>query len=450
VVLLHDDYSSPNGLYYFRQNAFSQYNGRKLVSATRNDVDQDLIKGFPSSRTIVAEVPNAKGDRATLDTTVALLADHKQPFALESPIAIEPAPNPDPGRFRRIYRATSAALTSDLYTLLEREVGNPDWSPAQREHYLQAPKDPRYAELAQQIVNSIIKDHQDNDFLKAIAVITWLSREGIYSLRSRHAHAEDPAADFLFGDRTGYCVHFAHAAVYLMRTLGLPSRIATGYVVEEAARRGGSTIVLAGENSHAWPEIYLNDVGWVIVDVSPERFLDPPPRPPDPDLQRLLGEMVRGQKPLPQDFGRPFQKAAKVTREIAMILGYVVLCSLLLGLTSLYLIKSWRRLIPLISRDRSLPRLRYRAELDRLSEIQLTRRFGESRERFASRIQSISPSFTSLTQIHIASVFGASDVYQPERVRELTICIKNELRTHISWWRRFLGLFIPWSWLNSR
>ena len=38
-------------------------------------------------------------------------------------------------------------------------------------------------------------------------------------------------AAFLFGNFTGYCVHSAHASVYLWRSLGLPARIGTGYLV---------------------------------------------------------------------------------------------------------------------------------------------------------------------------------------------------------------------------
>ena len=42
-----------------------------------------------------------------------------------------------------------------------------------------------------------------------------------------------------------------------MRSLGIPARVGAGYVVEEAARQGGSAILLSGANSHAWPEIYV-------------------------------------------------------------------------------------------------------------------------------------------------------------------------------------------------
>ena len=48
VVVLRDDYSPPSSVYYFRQTVFSQYNGRRLVRATRSDVDRDVVDEFPS------------------------------------------------------------------------------------------------------------------------------------------------------------------------------------------------------------------------------------------------------------------------------------------------------------------------------------------------------------------------------------------------------------------
>ena len=84
-----------------------------------------------------------------------------------------------------------------------------------------------------------------------------------------------------------------------MRSLGVPARVATGYAVSESARQGGSSLLLSGAASHAWPEIYIDGYGWVVLDVYPERALDPPEQPMDADLQRLLGELARGASPIP-------------------------------------------------------------------------------------------------------------------------------------------------------
>lgn len=449
VVLLHDDYSPPSGAYYFRQNAFSRYDGYKL-SAAGAGFDTDLIDGFPLRGEIARRVPNQRRDRTALDTTVALLAEHRQPFALESPVRVRPLSNPDPGRFRVMYRVTSEALNSDWFAMFGSEVGDAAWSEKQRRHYTEGPEDPRYRQLAERIVGELREQLRDDPLAQALAIAVWLGRVGVYSLKSGHSRAADPTADFLFGDRTGYCVHFAHASAYLMRALGLPARIATGYVVDESARRGGSTIVLTGANSHSWAELYLQGVGWLVVDTTPQRALDPPPPPPDPDLQRLLGEMVRGQRPLPGDGARSFRAAVLALRAVKEM--FVRSAPALLGslLVLLYLVKLWRRAIPLAARGENLPRLVYRAELDRLAEVRLRRAFGESRERFAARISGIVPALVPLTRLHLQAVFGVPGSPPVAELRELGRQARAELRAAVPLWRRIVGALKPWSWLQTR
>jgi protein-glutamine gamma-glutamyltransferase len=450
IVLMHDDYSPPTGLYYFRQAAFSQYNGRRLVQATRGDVDGDIAPSFVFEPTKLGDVPNEYGDRTELETTVALLAEHNRPFALESPIEVRPEQNPDPGRFRRAYRVRSVALDTQYETLLDRTTGDPAWSEEQRGHYTAAPSDPRYADLAREIVAGMPDWIRDNPVAQGVMVSLWLSKEGTYSLRSKHAAAEDPTADFLFGDKTGYCVHFAHAAVYLMRSLGIPARVGAGYAVEEAARQGGSAILLSGANSHAWPEMYVRGVGWVVVDVAPERSLDPPVQPPDADLQRLLGEMARGQKPLPQSEWRPLDPAIELARKFSAAFGRALLI-LLPGLLVLgYAIKLWRRWSPAFASGVTAPRVAYRAQLDRLSELSIRRRFGESRESFAARIADKSPSFSQLTRGHVAAHFGPARAAAVVELRALARAAQRELAQSVPWHRRLLGALHPYSWLASR
>ncbi|MEY4575401.1 MAG: hypothetical protein RL701_104 [Pseudomonadota bacterium] len=449
VVLLHDDYSPPTGLYYFRQTAFSQYNGKRLVSATGAEFDSDVAPTFVTQKTTLAVVPNSEEDRVTLDTTVALLADHTRPFALETAETIEPLENPNPGRFRRVYRVTSSALTSKLETLLGRPTGSLSWDAATYQHYTAAPSDPRYAKLAQEILGSLHESLRSDSVARALAVTVWLSREGTYSLKSGHAQAEDPTADFLFGDRVGYCVHFAHAAVYLMRSLGVPARVGAGYVVDEAARQGGSSILLTGANSHAWPEFYVEGAGWVVADVSPNQSLDAPPPPPDPDLQRLLGEMARGLKPLPQSEERPFAPLIETAQLLRLWIVRVAIFGTLFTLLFMYLVKLWRRAAPQFA-GASLPRVVYRAELDRLAEVSLSRRFGETRERFAERIAQVSPTFSLLTQQHLAAKFSRGATPDRELLRSLSRKVAQERRGGVAWWRRWLGALLPWSWLWSR
>ncbi len=448
VVLFHDDYSPPSGVYYFRQGAFSQYNGRKLVVSGRRDVDHDLIPYFPTRLLKIEDAPPVNENRGPLETTIALMADHTQPFALEAPVEVEPLQNPSPNRFRRVYRATSGVLTADYAAMLDARLGSPDWTKDQWAHYTQAPADGRYAELARQIAESLPDDLEDNPIARAFAVTGWLGEEGIYSLENQHSGAEDPTASFLFGDLTGYCVHFSHAAAYLMRSLGVPARVATGYAVSESARQGGSSLLLSGAASHAWPEVYIDGFGWVVLDVYPERALDPPEQPMDADLQRLLGELARGASPLPLS-ATDIPKIKELARRVTLTAGSWLLVLLFTFLLALYAIKAWRRFAPAWASSEALPRVLYRAELDRIGEVALRRDVGESRESFARRIRDQLPSFAPLTDAHVAAAFGgrASD---SAHVREEAARVRRDLQTRFPMWKRFLGLITPWSWLRSK
>jgi len=448
VVLFHDDYSPPSGVYYFRQGAFSQYNGRKLVVSGRRDVDDDLIPVFPSRPLEIESAPELNDNRGPLETTIALMADHTQPFALEAPIEVEPMQNPSPNRFKRVYRALSGVLTADPMAMLDARLGSSGWGEQLWAHYTETPPDGRYALLARQIVEDLPPELRESPVAKAFAITQWLGQEGIYSLKNEHSAAEDPTSSFLFGDLTGYCVHFSHAATYLMRSVGVPARVATGYAVSEAARQGGSSLLLSGAASHAWPEVYLDDFGWVVFDVYPERALDPPEQPMDADLQRLLGELARGASPIPLS-ATDLPKLRELARRMTVTTGTWIALLLLLVLCLLYLVKAWRRVVPRFAPSGALPRLVYRAELDRLADVSVSRTTGESREAFARRNLDRLPSFASLTDAHLASAFGDHTV-DSAALRDQAAGVKRDLQAAFPRWRRFLGLITPWSWLRAK
>jgi transglutaminase-like putative cysteine protease len=456
VILLDDDYSPPSGAYYLRQESWSQFNGTRLVATTRADADGDQVADYPTERTPVADPPPEAG-RTHVHAMVAMLAEHAHPFALESALVFSLATNPNPQRFVRAYRFESLAQTIDYRRLVGHRAGNPHWSAELRAYYTDGPDDPRYAQLAHQIVQGLAPANRNDPFAEAAVIKLWLDHELIYSTRARHAGMADPTADFLFGDRTGYCVHFAHAAVYLWRALGIPSRISTGYHYDEANRHGGSTIVVRASDAHAWPELYLDGVGWIVLDIAAERNLDPPGRPADDDLQRLLGEMARGQPPDP---AQPPQRrrGAQHSRPLGRAMAMGGLWSLVLVLAALYAIKLWRRMYPAFAGARSIPRVGYRAALDVLAEAGYSRAFGETREGFARRLANVTPSFEALTAMHLAARLGepsrGASAWRPERPPRVWRTTLSDVRREIGraprWWRRLLGAINPASFLDAR
>lgn len=81
--------------------------------------------------------------------------------------------------------------------------------------------------------------------------------------------------DFLFDTRSGFCEHYAGAFVVLMRALGIPARVVTGYQGGERNPVDGWWLVRQAD-AHAWAEVWLEDRGWLRVDptaaVAPERI----------------------------------------------------------------------------------------------------------------------------------------------------------------------------------
>lgn len=82
----------------------------------------------------------------------------------------------------------------------------------------------------------------------------------------------DPVDYFLNTSMEGYCVHYASAATLMLQAMGIPARYASGYVVfpEDFEKSSdGYTAEVTDERAHAWAEIYLEDFGWMPLEVTP-------------------------------------------------------------------------------------------------------------------------------------------------------------------------------------
>ena len=77
-----------------------------------------------------------------------------------------------------------------------------------------------------------------------------------------------PVEAFLFGSRRGHCELFASAAAVMLRSVGVPARIAIGFRGGEFDPATG-THTLRGADAHAWVEAWISGEGWVTFDPTP-------------------------------------------------------------------------------------------------------------------------------------------------------------------------------------
>jgi transglutaminase-like putative cysteine protease len=99
-------------------------------------------------------------------------------------------------------------------------------------------------------------------FEKAKAIETYL-RQFEYTLDIPAPPGDRDLVDyFLFDLQKGYCDYYASAMVILARAAGLPARLAVGYSTGsyDYTRQ---VFIVSEANAHAWPEIYLEPIGWV-------------------------------------------------------------------------------------------------------------------------------------------------------------------------------------------
>ena len=92
----------------------------------------------------------------------------------------------------------------------------------------------------------------------------------------------DPISYFLFQSHTGYCEYFASAMGEMVRALGIPVRLVSGYGpgqttppqdVDRNFRRdiapGSSVSTIRASDAHTWVEVYFPGYGWVPFEPTP-------------------------------------------------------------------------------------------------------------------------------------------------------------------------------------
>lgn len=82
---------------------------------------------------------------------------------------------------------------------------------------------------------------------------------------------EDPVLWFLTESRRGYCMHYASAAVLILRAMGLPARYVSGYVADCVP---GERMDVPDRAAHAWAEVWVHSLGWYPIEVTPAAAMD--------------------------------------------------------------------------------------------------------------------------------------------------------------------------------
>lgn len=132
--------------------------------------------------------------------------------------------------------------------------GSPRARVLAQEMFVEAGEDPR------RLVNKILQMFSQQEFY--------------YTLRPPLL-GDNPFDDFLFDTRRGFCEHYAATLAFMLRSVGIPSRVIAGYQGGEINPVNG-TVVVHQFDAHAWNEVWLEGRGWIRVDptaaIAPDRI----------------------------------------------------------------------------------------------------------------------------------------------------------------------------------
>lgn len=117
-----------------------------------------------------------------------------------------------------------------------------------------------------------VTDAAGSPFAKAVALQDWFREDGGFSYDDSIplGSSPDDLVQFLTPGptgRTGFCQQFATAMAAMARALGIPARVAVGFLAPDEVAPG--TYVYSAHDMHAWPELYFSGAGWVRFEPTP-------------------------------------------------------------------------------------------------------------------------------------------------------------------------------------
>lgn len=118
-----------------------------------------------------------------------------------------------------------------------------------------------------------------SDYISAIAYVNrFFENNYKYTLSpGKVPEGKDFVDYFLTESKSGYCSYFASAATLMFRSYGIPARYAEGYMLTEKEIAASNKVLEDGKvqasiyskDAHAWVEVYLDGIGWIVVDPTP-------------------------------------------------------------------------------------------------------------------------------------------------------------------------------------
>ena len=303
--------------YYWRGRAYDYFSNDQWYTTGTTREEYSPTNPLPGIDNTNAVTFNFN----TGEQRISLLYSPSQPVWVSRPGSMLTAPGGDQLDIVS-WNATPSILPGETYqveavlnnptieALRAAGTGYPKWV---TDKYLQLPDDfsPLISALAFEITANA-----ETPYDKAFAITQYLRTNIEYSPTIPSApRGVDKLEWILFEHKQAYCVYYASSEILMLRTLGIPARMAVGFSQGTGVASGEgfageveeievNTFSVRKENAHAWPEVYFPGIGWGEFEPTGNQApLDRPlaPRENDSPAGLLNPGALIGEEQLPEE-----------------------------------------------------------------------------------------------------------------------------------------------------
>ena len=169
-------------------------------------------------------------------------------------VALQASPYLEAGE---TYHTNAMLANPTIPELQEAGLEYPQWV---TEKYLQLPAN--FSPRIQALTFDITSDFK-NPYDQAAAITNYLRATIEYMpVVSFPEGTTDPLEYFLFESKQGFCNYYASAEVLMLRSIGIPARLAVGFAQGEPNIQN-TFYTVREKDAHAWPEVYFPGFGWI-------------------------------------------------------------------------------------------------------------------------------------------------------------------------------------------
>ncbi|MCA1949470.1 MAG: tetratricopeptide repeat protein [Treponema sp.] len=301
VLILHKDPEDSHIL--LRRYILSGYGSKKGFYRDPSWDEAEHPQELPPAA-LVLQSPAWQDRRDTEQEYFLINFDPSALIALNSPRSIQPLKAWDTTSFSSAYRVISETSEAMPFQLLDSvpekdyQTGKLGLSSQEYQWYTNFGGDTRIKALGDSITEGL-----ETYWEKVQAIYEYLKYGDYrYSLKPGIASDGDQLGRFLFETKKGYCSYFAFSMVLLLRSQGIPSRVAVGFFINPETGAFNYYPVLSNM-AHAWVEVYYPGYGWIEYDPTTTQLAENEQfrfsqGAQQETFERLLGEILQNRSKL--------------------------------------------------------------------------------------------------------------------------------------------------------